>query len=95
MIRTLDTPLDDPHPPQPGDLLATARRLYLVKAAEPVETRIRCSRWRLDCELLDKRTNQSAPFRPEAAARAALGGQYLRSVAYRKGEPPSAVWGTD
>lgn len=90
--RTFDLPMGETGP-QPGDLLSTPLRLYRVLAVEPVETRIRCDRWRLDCELVAKRTRATDPWPVVPAME--LGCRYWPSVPYQKGEPPSVVWGTD
>lgn len=96
--RTLDFPMVAPAP-QPGDVLLCPRRAYRIDAVEPVETRLRCDRWRLDVAVLGRRQHPDGPWPLEvrqAVDDAWRAGQAVHtSVPYRRGEPPSVVWGVD
>lgn len=94
MIRTLDFPRGA-EPPGPGDLLATPRRLYRIRHVEPVETRIRCDRWRLDVERIATRSRTEDPWAPPLVVdELEEGTRYLTSEPYLDGSP-SSVWGVD
>jgi hypothetical protein len=47
-----DLPLDDDHPPQRGDVVETARTVYLVTDVRPVDSPQWANRWRVACRRI-------------------------------------------
>lgn len=87
-----DLPLGYTPTPAAGDLLETPRRLYRILSVEPIETRIRCDRWRLELDVIARRTRSTDTF-PEVALED--GATRWTSFPYRASETPATVWGTD
>ena len=79
-------------PPAAGDLLETPLRLYRITDVEPVETLVRCDRWKLRLTVVATRTKRTDPL-PELALEA--GAHRWTSFPYRAGETPATVWGSD
>lgn len=77
---TLDLPLDDDRPPERGDLIVSARLVYVVLDARPVDSRVWENRWHVD---LRRHGPSSGPW-PSVE----LGARCFRTQRYEKGETP-------
>lgn len=73
-------------PPEPGDLLVTARLVKVITDVRPVESRVWHDRWRIETRTLGPRD----PWPTEAVAAAVRpGARCIWTTLYQRGEGPA------
>jgi hypothetical protein len=82
----MDLAVDDPRTPERGDIMYSARLVYEVLDARPVESKIWTNRWRLDVRRVGPRTAETVVVpRP--------GAQAWHTRLYQRGETPADHFG--
>ena len=88
---SLDLALDDPRSPVAGDVLTTARNVYRITEARPVDSRVWGNRWKLTLRLVGTLANENTW--PTVNAENETGARVWHSSRYAKGETPQQYFG--
>lgn len=82
---TFDLALEDPRNPDAGDVLVSARRVYRITEAVPVDSKVWGNRWRLTVHTVGTATDGRPDIMPWLEA----GNRVWYSSHYRRGETPA------